>query len=127
MASRQALTFMLSLMLFLVTTSLPKSFSIRIVDDNKNNKSIHGHGAALIEKICKNTDFYDICVPSFKSDLKSFKADVSGFLRISIDLANLNATGILNYIDNLIKTSKDVSASVKSCREDYQKFYMSSK
>ncbi|XP_026421555.1 pectinesterase inhibitor-like [Papaver somniferum] len=102
-------------MLFLVTISFPKSFSIRIVDE----KSGSSHGAALIEESCRNTSSYDLCVSSFKSNPKSFKADILGLLRISIDLANLNASRVLHYIDNLIKTSKDVSASVKWCREDY--------
>ncbi|KZV54476.1 Pectinesterase inhibitor [Dorcoceras hygrometricum] len=63
------------------------------------NPSSSAHGNSdLIQKTCKNTKYYDLCVSSLKSDSSSKKADTKGLALIMIRAGMANATATNSYL-----------------------------
>ncbi|CAN4126296.1 unnamed protein product [Withania somnifera] len=52
----------------------------------------------LIQKTCKNTKYYDLCVSSLKSDSTSLKADTKGLATIMVKIGMANATATNSYL-----------------------------
>ncbi|XP_073155610.1 cell wall / vacuolar inhibitor of fructosidase 2 [Henckelia pumila] len=63
------------------------------------NPSSSAHGNSdLIQKTCKNTQYYDLCVSSLRSDASSRKADTKGLALIMIRVGIANATSTNSYL-----------------------------
>lgn len=77
--------FLLFLSIILTTSSVYPS------------SSAHGN-SDLIQKTCKNTKYYDLCVSSLKSDASSRKADAKGLALIMIKVGIANATATNSYL-----------------------------
>ncbi|KAM7277860.1 hypothetical protein ACFE04_004994 [Oxalis oulophora] len=77
---------------------------------------------SLIEEICKNTPFYDLCVASLQSDSQSLNSDVQGLSCIMAKDLLTNASELLNYIQVLIKGTADdlqLEKALANCAESY--------
>lgn len=72
----------------------------------------------LINKTCKQTPYYELCVRSLISNPHSFNTDVKGLARIMILTIDAKATHALKHINNLLqRSSRDNSLSEKERRE----------
>ncbi|EXC27499.1 Putative invertase inhibitor [Morus notabilis] len=78
-------------------------------------------GTDLIEKTCKRTPHYDLCVSSLESNPESSGADLRGLARIMVDLVLSKATETLDYIRSLLKQEPDpeLEKSLAYCAELY--------
>ncbi|KAI5329089.1 hypothetical protein PRUPE_5G112600 [Prunus persica] len=74
--------------------------------------------ASLIDKTCKQTPNYDVCVSTLNSDPRSTGADVKGLGLIMVDAVKDKATGALNKADELLKQSPGDQALL-SCVKTY--------
>ncbi|XP_031096346.1 cell wall / vacuolar inhibitor of fructosidase 2 [Ipomoea triloba] len=65
---------------------------------------VHGDSSDdLIQKTCKNTKYYDVCVSSLKSDSTSSNAsDTKGLAQIMVRVGVANATATKSYLSSLI-------------------------
>ncbi|KAK6775448.1 hypothetical protein RDI58_026449 [Solanum bulbocastanum] len=54
----------------------------------------------LIQKTCKNTKYYDLCVSSLKSDSTSLKADTKGLATIMVKIGMVNATATNTFLSS---------------------------
>ncbi|PHT31757.1 hypothetical protein CQW23_28094 [Capsicum baccatum] len=54
----------------------------------------------LIQKTCKNTKYYDLCMSSLKSDSTSLKADTKGLATIMVKIGMVNATATNKYLSS---------------------------
>ncbi|KAL4185477.1 hypothetical protein AMTRI_Chr10g230880 [Amborella trichopoda] len=70
--------------------------------------------AALIEKTCKTTLYYDVCVAALNSDPSSAKADVPGLAAIALKKSLGKATDTKNYIAGLGQ-----DPAISDCAENY--------
>ncbi|KAK4366912.1 hypothetical protein RND71_014792 [Anisodus tanguticus] len=83
----------------------------------------------LIQKTCKNTKYYDLCVSSLKSDSTSLKADTKGLATIMIRAGMANATATNSYLtssklvlNTINYTNNDVvlmKKLLKDCADKY--------
>ncbi|OVA20607.1 Pectinesterase inhibitor domain [Macleaya cordata] len=120
MASQALFFLSSSISLLILSISFSQSYSSFSLSTVLAINYHDQNSLAFIQDTCRRTGYYDICVSSLESDPRSFNADSVGVARISIELAKANATGVLNYINNLISDTKNVSQSIKSCQELYQ-------
>ncbi|KAK9110428.1 hypothetical protein Sjap_018488 [Stephania japonica] len=69
----------------------------------------------LIEKTCKTTLYYELCVASLRSNSSSAKADTKGLAEIMIGIGAANANETYTYLSSqlllLLKGKKDSSTS----------------
>nr|GMC96574.1 cell wall / vacuolar inhibitor of fructosidase 2 [Ipomoea batatas] len=88
---------------------------------------VHGDSSDdLIQKTCKNTKYYDLCVSSLKSDSTSSKAsDTKGLAQIMVRVGVANATATKSYLSSLIggggganDTSTATAAAMKKVLRD---------
>jgi len=77
--------------------------------------------ATLIKKTCKNTNHYDLCFSSFKSDPSSTNADPKGLAVIMVGIGMANATSTSLYLSSqLLGTAEGSTKRVlKECAEKY--------
>ncbi|XVF62418.1 hypothetical protein PTKIN_Ptkin09bG0006100 [Pterospermum kingtungense] len=75
----------------------------------------------LVEKTCRNTFYFDLCVSTLKSDPRSSSADVAGLAHIAADSVEAKATATLNQITGLLKTANDpnLQKALQSCVDSY--------
>ncbi|KAK9269389.1 hypothetical protein L1049_001162 [Liquidambar formosana] len=75
----------------------------------------------LIDKTCKQTPFYDLCVATLQNDSRSASANVSGLGGIMVDAVSVKATELLDHIQELLKRTTDpmVKQSLKECANIY--------
>ncbi|XP_060184627.1 cell wall / vacuolar inhibitor of fructosidase 2 [Lycium barbarum] len=82
----------------------------------------------LIQKTCKNTKYYDLCVSSLKSDSTSLKADTKGLATIMIKVGMANATATNSFLSSKLVlnttnyTNNDVvlmKKLLKDCADKY--------
>ncbi|XP_019200328.1 PREDICTED: cell wall / vacuolar inhibitor of fructosidase 2 [Ipomoea nil] len=89
---------------------------------------VHGDSSDdLIQKTCKNTKYYDLCVSSLKSDSTSSKAsDTKDLAQIMVRVGVANATATKSYLSSLIggggggggSSANDTSATMKKLLRD---------
>nr|GME04546.1 cell wall / vacuolar inhibitor of fructosidase 2 [Ipomoea batatas]GME04569.1 cell wall / vacuolar inhibitor of fructosidase 2 [Ipomoea batatas] len=89
---------------------------------------LHGDSSDdLIQKTCKNTKYYDVCVSSLKSDSTSSKAsDTKGLAEIMVRVGVANATATKSYLSSLIgsgggganDTASSATAAMKKVLRD---------
>lgn len=78
--------------------------------------------ADLIQKTCKSTKYYDLCVSSLKSDPTSPKADTKGLAVIMVGIGMANATATSTYMSSKsLSTTNDTSLKkvLKECADKY--------
>ncbi|KAI5349174.1 hypothetical protein L3X38_002061 [Prunus dulcis] len=76
--------------------------------------------AGLIDKTCKQTPNYDVCVSTINSDPRSTGADVKGLGLIMVDAVKDKATGALNKADKLLKQCPgDQALLLHSCESGF--------
>lgn len=92
---------------------------------------VHGDSSEdLIQKTCKNTKYYDLCVSSLKSDSTTSKAsDTKGLAQIMVRVGVANATATKSYLSSLIgagSSANDSSATaaitkklLRDCADKY--------
>ncbi|XP_015057056.1 cell wall / vacuolar inhibitor of fructosidase 2 [Solanum pennellii] len=84
----------------------------------------------LIQKTCKNTKYYDLCVSSLKSDSTSLKADTKGLATIMVKIGMVNATATNNFLSShelVLNTTNNytkndlvlVKKLIKDCADKY--------
>ncbi|KAI3462377.1 hypothetical protein Pfo_019040 [Paulownia fortunei] len=76
----------------------------------------------LIQKTCKNTKYYDLCVSSLKSDPSSLKADTKGLVLIMVRVGMANATATNSYLSSqMLSVTNDtlMKKVMKECAEKY--------
>ncbi|WVZ22635.1 hypothetical protein V8G54_001179 [Vigna mungo] len=83
---------------------------------------VKGDGT-LIKKTCKNTDYFDLCFSSLKSDPSSTNADPKGLAVIMVGIGMANATSTSLYLSSqtqLLGTANDsIKRVLKECAEKY--------
>ncbi|KAL3819224.1 hypothetical protein ACJIZ3_005129 [Penstemon smallii] len=80
----------------------------------------------LIQKTCKNTKYYDLCVNSLKSDSSSSKADCKGLALIMVKVGMANATATSSYLSSqMLSVTNDASMKkvMKECADKYASAY----
>lgn len=78
--------------------------------------------ADLIQKTCKNTKYYDLCVSSLESDPTSPNADTKGLAVIMVGIGTANATATSSYLSSqfLSATNDGIMKKVlKECAYKY--------
>ncbi|KAG8383808.1 hypothetical protein BUALT_Bualt04G0052300 [Buddleja alternifolia] len=87
------------------------------------NPTLSAHGNSdLIQKTCKNTQYYDLCVSLLKSDNSSAKADTKGLALIMVKLGMANATATNSYLSfKMTSTTNDtlMKKVMKECADKY--------
>ncbi|XP_022718323.1 cell wall / vacuolar inhibitor of fructosidase 1-like [Durio zibethinus] len=77
----------------------------------------------LIERTCKQTPFYDLCIWSLKSNPESCNADVKKLAQIMVDSLKTKATDTLDLIDELLEDGLALDPAMRraltSCAERY--------
>ncbi|OVA11236.1 Pectinesterase inhibitor domain [Macleaya cordata] len=76
----------------------------------------------LIQKTCKNTNYYKLCISSLKSNSSSLKADTRGLAVIMIGVGLVNATGTSTYLSSqLLSNTNDtlMKKVLKECADKY--------
>ncbi|KAD2804775.1 hypothetical protein R6Q59_029812 [Mikania micrantha] len=90
---------------------------------NPNPSSFVNGDISLIQKTCKTTKFYDLCISSLQSDSTSRQADAKGLAIIMAKLAMANATGTSSLLSSnvLVKNTTDTAMKMvlKQCADLY--------
>ncbi|KAK9064058.1 hypothetical protein SSX86_017930 [Deinandra increscens subsp. villosa] len=96
---------------------------ILTISFTQNPTSFVNGDTNLIQKTCKTTKFYDLCISSLQSDSTSPQADTKGLAIILAKLAMANATNTNSFLSSnfLTKTTNDtITKSVlKQCADRY--------
>ncbi|XP_052205494.1 cell wall / vacuolar inhibitor of fructosidase 2 [Diospyros lotus] len=80
--------------------------------------------ADLIQRTCKSTKHYDLCVSSLKSDPTSPKADTKGLAAIMVGVGIANATATSSYLSSQVTSINASDMQVlkkvfKECADKY--------
>ncbi|XVF60990.1 hypothetical protein PTKIN_Ptkin08bG0092100 [Pterospermum kingtungense] len=76
----------------------------------------------LIQKTCKTTKYYDLCVSSLKSDPTSVNSDTKGLAMIMVGVGMANATATSTFFSSqLLSTTNDtiLKKVLKQCSDKY--------
>lgn len=78
-------------------------------------------GNDLIEKTCKRTPHYDLCVSSLESNPESSYSDLKGLAHIMVNIVLSKATDTLDFIRALLKQepNTELEKSLAYCAELY--------
>ncbi|KAL5715031.1 hypothetical protein ACHQM5_016919 [Ranunculus cassubicifolius] len=77
---------------------------------------------AMMRSACKNTNYYNLCLSSLKSNSSSFKADTKGLAAIIIGIAMTNANQTTTFLSSqLLSSTSDlvIKKVVKDCADKY--------
>ncbi|XP_030495988.2 cell wall / vacuolar inhibitor of fructosidase 2 [Cannabis sativa] len=81
------------------------------------------HSNDSIDKTCKTTKYYDLCVSSLKSDPTSKNKDVKGLATIMIGIGMANSTATSSYLSSQLLSAygNDVAMKkvLKECADKY--------
>ncbi|KAI3816168.1 hypothetical protein L1987_15858 [Smallanthus sonchifolius] len=89
------------------------------------NPSLFANGdMSLIQKTCKTTKFYDLCISSLESDSTSPQADTKGLAIIMARFAMANATNTNSFLSSNVLVKNTTSDSLmkkvlKQCADRY--------
>ncbi|XVE86552.1 hypothetical protein DITRI_Ditri18aG0042400 [Diplodiscus trichospermus] len=78
--------------------------------------------ADLIQKTCKTTKYYDLCVSSLESDPASVNSDTKGLAMIMVGIGMANATATSTFLSSqLLRTKNDtiLKKALKECSDKY--------
>lgn len=78
--------------------------------------------SSLIQKTCKTTKYYALCMSSLKSNPTSLSADAKGLAAIMVGIATANATATSSYLSSkMLSSANDVNAKkvLKECADKY--------
>ena len=78
--------------------------------------------ATYRDRICKQSNYYDLCTSTFAADNRTSTADLTGLLLISISSnMKLLQTTIVNRIPNILKLLDDPldKARLQNCQTDF--------
>ncbi|XP_030543715.1 cell wall / vacuolar inhibitor of fructosidase 2 [Rhodamnia argentea] len=81
--------------------------------------------ASLIQKACRITKYYDLCLSSLKSDPSSSRADPKGLASIALAVALANATSTSSFLSSLVVGSGGaagdpaLSRLLRDCADKY--------
>ncbi|XP_062085776.1 uncharacterized protein LOC133791884 [Humulus lupulus] len=75
----------------------------------------------LIDRICFQVEEYGFCNQAFNENLPSPTTDIVGLTRITIDLATLNATHTLDFVQRLLVNTTDPGqkSALEACENGY--------
>lgn len=77
----------------------------------------------LIQKTCKNTEYYDLCVSSLKSNPRSSNVDTKGLANIMIGVGLANATATSSYLSSQLLSGAandtTIKKVLKECADKY--------
>lgn len=77
----------------------------------------------LIQKTCKNTKYYDLCVSSLKSNPRSSSVDTKGLANIMVGVGFANATATSSYLSSQLLSTKTNDTTLKKvlkeCADKY--------
>lgn len=76
----------------------------------------------LIQKTCKSTKYYELCLSSLKSDSTSPKADTKDLARVMIRIGKDNATATNSYLSSqMLSTTNNtlMKKIIKECADKY--------
>ncbi|XP_021899932.1 cell wall / vacuolar inhibitor of fructosidase 2 [Carica papaya] len=76
----------------------------------------------LIQKTCKTTKYYDLCVSSLKSDPTSLKTDAKGLALIMVGIGLANATATSTYLSSRqlsLANDTNLKKVIKECADKY--------
>ncbi|CAH2035973.1 unnamed protein product [Thlaspi arvense] len=76
--------------------------------------------ASIIEKTCKETPDFNLCVSLLHSDPRGSSADTSGLALILVDKIKGLATKTLNEINNLYKKRPELKYALDECSKRYK-------
>ncbi|XP_010549010.1 PREDICTED: cell wall / vacuolar inhibitor of fructosidase 1 [Tarenaya hassleriana] len=74
----------------------------------------------FIEKTCKQTPNYNLCVSLLKSDPRGSSADTTGLALILVDHIKATATETLKKISRLYKKRRELREPLVSCTSKYK-------
>ena len=80
----------------------------------------------LIQKTCRSTKYYDLCISSLKSDPNSPNADTKGLAMIMVGIGEANATAISSYLSSQLVGSANDSSMKKILKECVNRYNYSS-
>ncbi|KAK8586724.1 hypothetical protein V6N12_021253 [Hibiscus sabdariffa] len=78
--------------------------------------------SGLIQKTCKTTKYYDLCVSSLESDPSSSNSDTKGLAMIMVGVGMANATATSTFLSSqLFSTTNDtiMKKVLKECSDKY--------
>ncbi|GMI99361.1 CELL WALL / VACUOLAR INHIBITOR OF FRUCTOSIDASE 2, cell wall / vacuolar inhibitor of fructosidase 2 [Hibiscus trionum] len=78
--------------------------------------------AGLIQKTCKSTKYYDLCVSSLESDPSSSNSDTKGLAMIMVGVGMANATATSTFLSSqLFSTTNDtvMNKVLRECSDKY--------
>ncbi|KAG6721713.1 hypothetical protein I3842_03G125300 [Carya illinoinensis] len=78
--------------------------------------------ANLVQKTCKNTKYYDLCLSSLRSVPTSLSADTKGLAVIMVGVGMANATATSSYLSSqLLSTTNDtiLKKVLRECADKY--------
>ncbi|XP_010245832.1 PREDICTED: cell wall / vacuolar inhibitor of fructosidase 2-like [Nelumbo nucifera] len=78
--------------------------------------------AKLIQRTCKSTKHYDLCLSSLRSNSSSLKVDTKGLATIIIGIGMANATDTYSYLSSqLLSNTNDTALKtvLKGCADKY--------
>ncbi|KAL7090515.1 hypothetical protein ACP275_12G045800 [Erythranthe tilingii] len=77
----------------------------------------------LIQQTCKNTQYYELCVSSLKSDSSSSKADsAKGLALIMVRVGMANASATNSYLSSKMPSVANGSSMKKAMKECSEKY-----
>ncbi|KAI3695931.1 hypothetical protein L1987_78936 [Smallanthus sonchifolius] len=100
-------------------------FLILIISYTQNPSNLFANGDMnLIQKTCKTTKFYDLCISSLESDSTSPQADTKGLAIIMARFAMANATNTNSFLSSSVLVKNNTSDSLmkkvlKQCANRY--------
>lgn len=110
----KTLTFLLLLLVLFLSVHLQLQCEAAAVNDDDDDDD-------LIEKICKRTPFYDLCLATLQPISNTSSSDIKGLASSMANIVLGNATDTLHYIEGLIKQTSDPKEerALAECAELY--------
>lgn len=97
---------MKNFLIFLLYLTTPSTFL-----QKATNFLIANADQTLIQKTCKNTLYYNLCMSSLKSDPTSLTADTKGLAVIMASIGVANATDTSTYLSSQLPTNSAAAAA----------------
>lgn len=72
----------------------------------------------LIQRTCRSTKYYDLCVESLKSDPASPSADTKGLAMILVGVGAANATATSSYLSSMLLSASNDTSIMKKVLKD---------
>lgn len=93
-----------------------------LYDTNYSSKLVKGDDD-LIQKTCKSTRYFDLCISSLKSDPTSSQSDLKGLATIMVNVGISNATDTYAYLASQLLSSTSDNTMKKVLTTCAVKYY----